>query len=192
MSNKKAANGIQVRPEVCSDATTDLSIIPLRRFLLAFLTLALLLLALVGCGRSTPPGPNVVYGQVLDQASYLLLDWQEGLRILIWDDIVDGGHHNNGSGSTTDPIFRQSGGAQAADGRGFEYYLETRDGQQAEFTIDGLPYDLEGGTLFLVRTAGGATEVQQLDLDLSGLVPTNDGIVDFGRKTPEIAAFLAQ
>ena len=56
---------------------------------------------------------------------------------MIWDDIVDGGHHNNGSGSTTDPIFRQSGDAQAADGRGFEYYLETRDGQQAEFTIDG-------------------------------------------------------
>jgi hypothetical protein len=114
------------------------------------------------------------------------------LRILIWDDIVDGEHDNSGSGSTTDPVFRQSGSARAADGRGYEYALETSDGLQAAFTIDGAPYDLEQGRLFLIRTAGEGTRVQQLDMDLSGLTPTNDGIAAFGRETPEIAAFIAE
>jgi hypothetical protein len=151
-----------------------------------------LLLALVACGGMTPPGPNMVYGQVKDRASYLLLDWQEGLRILMWDDIVDGGHQNSGSGSTTDPVFRQRGGAQAADGRNYEYRLETRDGEQADFTIDGNSYDLEDGSLFLIRTAGGETQVEQMDVDLSGLTPTNEGIIEFAGETPEIDTFLSQ
>ncbi len=155
-------------------------------------SLIILLLALAACGRTTPPGPNAVFGGADGQASYLLLDWQEGLRILIWDDIVDGGHDNSGSGSTSDPVFYQSGGAQATDGRSYEYALETSDGLQADFSIDGVPYDLEQGRLFLIRTAGDGTQVQQLDLDLSGLTPTNDGIVAFGRETPEIAAFIAE
>jgi hypothetical protein len=154
--------------------------------------LLVILLALVACGGTTPPGPNAVYGGVNGQASYLLLDWQEGLRVLIWDDIVEGGHDNSGSGSTSDPVYHQSGGAQAADGRSYEYELETSDGLKAEFTIDGVPYDLEQGRLFLIRTAGDGTRVQQLDLDLSGLTPTNDSIVAFGKETPEIAAFIAE
>jgi hypothetical protein len=156
------------------------------------LVLSIALLILTACGGRTPPGPNAVFGGVNGQASYLLLDWQAGLRILIWDDIVDGEHDNSGSGSTTDPVFRQSGSARAADGRGYEYALETSDGLQAAFTIDGAPYDLEQGRLFLIRTAGEGTRVQQLDMDLSGLTPTNDGIAAFGRETPEIAAFIAE
>lgn len=156
------------------------------------LILSIIILALVACGRSTPPGPNAVFGGIGSEAGYLLLDWQEGLRILIWDDIVEGDHHNSGSGSTTDPVFHQSGGASAPDGRGYEYSVETSDGQQADFTIDGIPYDLAQGKLFLIRTAGDGTQVQQLDLDLSNLTPTNDGIEAFGQATPEIAAFIAE
>ncbi|MGD2077240.1 MAG: hypothetical protein PVH18_02595 [Chloroflexota bacterium] len=164
---------------------------PARRYV-AGLLLAAILVPLTACTGTTPPGPNAVFGGVDGQASYLLLDWQEGLRLLIWDDIVEGGHHNSGSGSTTDPVFRQSGGAEAADGRTYEYALETTDGIEAEFSIDGTAYDLEQGRLFLIRTAGDGTQVQQLDLDLAGLTPTNDGIVAFGRETPEIAAFIAE
>lgn len=156
------------------------------------LVLSIIFLFLAACGRTTPPGPNAVYGTADGQASYMLLDWQEGLRILIWDDIVDGGHGSSGSGSTSDPVYHESGSAQATDGRGYEYNLETSDGLQAQFTIDGAAYDLDQGRLFLIRTAGDETQVQQLDLDLSGLTPTNDGIVAFGRETPEIAAFIAE
>jgi hypothetical protein len=152
----------------------------------------IMLLALVACGGTTPPGANIISGAFEGQASYLLLDWQEGLRIMIWDDAPDADHHSSGSGSTTDPIFYQEGGAQAADGRGYAYTLETADGIQADFAIDGVPYDLERGKVFLIRVTGDGAQIQQLDLDLSGVSPTNDGIVAFGRETPEIAALMAE
>lgn len=163
-----------------------------RRIGTGLLAWTIILLALAACGSSTPPGPNTIGGSAEGAAAYQLLDWPEGSRILIWDDIVSGGHFSGGSGSTTDPMFRQEGGAETEDGRGYEYALETADGLQIDFTIDGTAYDLEQGRLFLIRTAGDGTQVQQLDLDLSGLTPTNDGIVTFGRETPEIAAFIAE
>jgi hypothetical protein len=149
----------------------------------------LLLLAIVACTQFSPPRPNAVVGS-LNQTSYLLLDWPEGLRILIWDDIFEGDHHNHTESATDDPIFYQSGSARSIDGRTYEYSLETMDGLQADFTIDDSLYDLDQGKLFLIRTAGGATQVEQLDLDLSGLSPTNAGIEDFGRQTVEIAVFI--
>ena len=149
----------------------------------------LLLLAIVACTQFSPPRPNAVVGS-LNQTSYLLLDWPEGLQILIWDDIFEGDHHNHTESATDDPVFHQSGSAQSIDGRRYEYSLETRDGLQADFTIDDSLYDLDQGKLFLIRTAGGVTQVEQLDLDLSGLSPTNAGIEDFGRQTAEIARFI--
>jgi Tol biopolymer transport system component len=149
-----------------------------------------LIIVLAACSGSTPPGPNSVSG-VAGQASYLLIDWEEGLRILIWDDIPYGGHGSASSSSTSDPPFHQEGSAQSADGRSYEYSLETIDGQQADFTIDGIPYDLKQGNLFLIRTTGGATQVEQLDIDLTSLSPTNAGIEDFGRKVPQIAVLMA-
>ncbi len=150
----------------------------------------LLIILLASCTRSTPPQPNTVWGSV-DQASYFLLDWQEGLQILVWDDMPHGAHGSNSWGSTSDPVFHQSGSAQSADGRGYEYSLETSDGQQADFTIDGSAYDLAQGKVFLIRTAGGAVKVEQLELDLSSLSPTKPGIEAFGRRTPEIANMIA-
>jgi hypothetical protein len=78
---------------------------------------ALVLLALPGCGgKSTPPGANVIYGSVGD-GHYSFLWWQEGLRLMIWDD-VDGNHGYSGSGSTEDPVYRGAGAVEAADGGG--------------------------------------------------------------------------
>ena len=148
-----------------------------------------LILNMVACAQFTPPGPNALGGSI-DQTSYLLLDWPEGLRILIWDDVFEGRHGNHAESATNDHVYHQSGGARSVDGRRYEYSLETRDGLQADFTIDGSPYDLDQGKLFLIRTAGGVTQVEQLDLDLSGLSPTNAGIEDFGRQTIEIARFF--
>jgi hypothetical protein len=150
--------------------------------------LALVVLSLVACKQFTPPGPNAIGGSV-NQTSYLLLDWPEGLRILIWDDIFGGEHHNHTESATNDPVFHQSGGAHSIDGRTYEYSLETRDGRQAEFTIDGIPCDLNTGRAFLINTIGSAIQVKQLNLDLSSLSPTNAGVEDFGRQTAEIARF---
>jgi hypothetical protein len=130
-------------------------------------------------------------GGVVDQASYLLLDCSEGLQILIWDDIPRGNHGSTSSvSSTTDSQFRQSGEAQSNDGRGYEYNFETSDCLSAKFTIDDNLYDLSQGLVFLIHTFGGEKRVEQLDLDLSGLLPTNAGIEDFGRERAEIARFI--
>lgn len=151
--------------------------------------IVLLIFTLVACRQFTPPEPNAV-GSSISQTNYLLLDWPEGLRVLLWDDIYEGEHHNHTESATDDPVFHQSGSAQSSDGRSYEYALETRDGQKAEFSIDRVPYDLEKGKLFLIHTAGGSTQVEQLDLDLSGLSPTYAGVEEFGWQTTEIARFM--
>jgi hypothetical protein len=53
-------------------------------------------------------------------------------------------------------------------------------------------YDLSQGKLFLIRSAGGRTKVGQIDLDLSGISPTNQGIEAFGRQTPVVADFIVE
>lgn len=152
---------------------------------------SLVVTILGGCVvKSTPPGPNSVGGR-LENVTYTLLQWPEGLTVMIWDDI-DGTHSNGGSGSTSDPLFRERGHAQAADGRGYEYQLETTDGITAHFSIDGKEYELSQGTLFLIKTGDGKTQVQQLDHDLSGIVPTNQGCEAFALENPEVARFIRE
>ena len=193
ISAEAAVNRTPTDPKMISAVLIDTSIASGRRSRLATsLVLIILLFALAACARSTPPGPNNIGGTIEGQASYLLLDWPEGLRIMIWDDVAYAGHYSGSSSSMTDPLFYQDGSVRDADGRGYAYSLESRDGIQADFAIDGVPYDLNRGKVFLVRVAGDETQIQQLDLELSGVSPTNESIVAFGRETPEIATLMAE
>lgn len=146
-------------------------------------------LLLAGCSRrTTPPGPDTIGGTV-GGTSYTMLVWDEGLRILIWSDIA-AASTSAGGGSTEDDVYRQEGRAEAPDGRSYDYYLETSNGVTADFSIDGVPYDLQQGALFLMVTRGGETSVQQLDRDLAALPATNEGIANFGQADPAIATFI--
>jgi hypothetical protein len=151
------------------------------------LAAVLLALSLSGCGRTTPPGPNTIFGgTTASQTNYVLFDWEQGLRVLIWDN-VDGGHSYHGSGSTTDPVYRQEGEVTAGEEAGYSFVLETEDGLSATFTLGGQPYDLSRGRLFVVRyLGGGQIEVQQLDRDLSEIEPTREGLEAFGRSEPAV------
>ncbi|MEZ4860575.1 MAG: hypothetical protein R3C14_04685 [Caldilineaceae bacterium] len=149
----------------------------------------LLTLLVGGClVQRTPPGPNAVSGAV-EGSGYLLLRWEAGLTVLIWDDI-HGSHENSGGSSTSDPFFHQQGHAEAEDGRHYSYQLETRDGKTGRFSIDGQTYDLTQGVLFLITTTDGPTLVQQLQRDLTSIEPTNTGVEAFGRHDPAIAALI--
>ncbi len=157
--------------------------------MVAGLLLALLLFG--GCGRrTTPPGPKTIGGAV-GGTSYTMLVWEEGLRILLWSDVV-GTADSAGSGPTEDGVYQQSGGAEARDGRAYGYSLETRDGVTADFAIDGTQYGLGEGALFLVSTEGGTNSVRQLDADLSAIPATNEGIEGFGQEEPAIATFIRE
>ncbi len=149
----------------------------------------LVVLALSGCMSSTPPGASTAGGEV-GEGSYTFMQWNEGLTIMIWDDIR-GSHSNHGSGSSSDPVFRQSGQAESPDGRSYSYQVETEDGVTARFTIDRKEFDLSQGTLFLVKTRGTETSVQQLSRDLSEVSFTNEAFREMARSDPDVAALIS-
>jgi len=155
-------------------------------------TVLLLLMVLAACGsQSTPPGGHSVSGSYDGRAGYLLVHWPEGLRIMIWDDLPHGAHHHGSSSSSGDPVFHMDGGAQGSNGQGYSYILESAGGVEGSFSIDDIPYNLDRGKLFLIRTGGGETRVEQLDVDLSGLAASNAGVEAFGQHLPQIIAFAA-
>jgi len=153
--------------------------------------LALLaILTLSACAvKSTPPGP-VTAGGVVERGSYTFMQWEEGLTILIWDDIT-GSHSNHGSGSTSDPVFRQSGQAGSPDGRGYSYQIETEDGLTARFTIDDKEFNLSQGRLFLIKTRDAETSVRQLSRDVASISPTNLALREFALNDLDVAALIS-
>jgi hypothetical protein len=155
--------------------------------LLLFLLFSLFLA--IGCRRTTPPGPNTVYGTIEGDPSFSFLTWDEGLRLMLWYDGASGVWFD-GSGSTEDPVYHQSGHAQGANGQELTWTLDTENGQTATFQLAGQRYDLAQGALFLISFQGEQPQVRQVDRDLSGVTPTVDGVTAFGRADPDIAAFI--
>jgi len=158
------------------------------RYDIALIFLAIgLLLAVSGCSRTTPPGPDTAYGQ-FEGTGYLFYRWEQGLRLMIWHDATDA--TSTGSGSTSDPIYRVDGRAVSPGVPPIEWTIETSDGQTAQFTLSGVSYDLTQGTLFLVRTSGGSIEVEQLRRDLSSVQLERDSILAFAQADPDIARLI--
>jgi hypothetical protein len=139
--------------------------------------------------RTTPPGADIA-GGTYQQASCSFLRWKEGLRIMIWTDLTSVGNH--GSGSTTDPVYRLEGEAVSQDGQRVEWRVETSDGKTAQFWIDDVAYELADGSLFIIRARTGATDVEQLDRDLSDLDATYESCVEFAQRDPDLAGFLEE
>jgi hypothetical protein len=153
---------------------------------LVFLAIGLLL-AVSGCSRTTPPGPDTAYGQ-FQGAGYLFYRWEQGLRLMIWHDASSA--TSSGSGSTSDPIYRVEGQAVYPAGSTLNWTIETKDGQSAQFTLNGTNYDLSAGTLFLIRTSGGSIQVEQLRSDLSSVQLERDSILAFAQADPDIARLI--
>ena len=161
---------------------------PVRGVVLLFL--CLMGAAQVACRQSTPPEPKNIMVTLAGQANYMMMDWQEGLRIVVWDDFLMGSFQSSNAVSTGDPFFRQEGGARAADGRAYEYIVETSDGLSGTMVIDGLTYDLSQGGLFLISNDADPARVQQLDMDLSDFPPTEAAAQSMIDEFPEVAAFV--
>jgi hypothetical protein len=121
--------------------------------------------------------------------SFVLLQWKEGLTVILADDV--GGHRVSGSGSTASPVWTERGSASSADGRGYTWQLESADGRTANLTIDGKAYDPSRGGLFVVRTKGGRTEVHQLVRDLSAVPSDPGGCREYLKKDGEVMKLLA-
>jgi hypothetical protein len=146
--------------------------------------------AVAACaGRSTPPGANKYLG-TFEQGGYLVLRWEEGLEVMIWHDMT-GSMMAHSAGSTQDPTYVEQGSARSADGRSLAWELRTTDGRRGELQIGGATYEVAGGSVFLVTTRGGKTEVRQLDRDLSTVPLDHEAILAFAESDPDLAAFIS-
>jgi hypothetical protein len=146
------------------------------------------LVVLDGCQRYTPPGPNTHTAKVED-TSYVLLRWDEGLSVMMWFDFT-GVVFTSGQGSTSDPIYTASGHKEATDGRRVEWQFKTEDGITATCKINETKYDLSKGTLFLISTRNDRVSIQQIERDLSGVSPTVESCTDFAKNDPDVSAFI--
>jgi len=126
----------------------------------------------------------------------VLVRWKDGPAVMLCSDI--GGrsdkapvHSSITSSNAVSPLTSKEEGVQSAgDGRRFEWSLETVDGRTVKCHLDGKEYDLGKGTLFLVKTKGGKTEVEQLTKDLSAVQPAAPSLEEFAGKDAVVGKFL--
>jgi hypothetical protein len=100
--------------------------------------------------------------------------------------------HTSGNSSNTYPplVSKEEGVQSSGDGRRFEWSLETGDGRAVKCRLDGKEYHLAKGKLFLVKTKGGKTEVEQLSTDVSAVSTDAKSIEDFARMDSAVSKFL--
>jgi len=161
-----------------------------RNNLTYLLSLSVLLsLGLISCFRSsTPPAPDMA-GGVYEYAGYEFFHWQEGLDIMIWHDAISSGTCNSSGTTDNDTHLVQ---CQAASENGFDFFwqIETNDGRTAQFSINNQPFNLADGTVFLVTTADGQVNIQQLQRDLASIEANDPSITAYSLADPEISQFI--
>jgi len=157
-----------------------------------FLLLLLCVTVLAGCERKTAapsaPVPQTLSGMTRDRTSYTFLKWNEGLAIMLVDhcDV----HRMSGSSGSGKPDQRR-GDAHWRDRDadewkvGYEWHLETDDGQTAVIAINNVEYDLSKGAVFRIDTGGDEAVVTQMDSNLSRIQPDRNSTDHFVASTPE-------
>jgi hypothetical protein len=146
-----------------------------------------------GCSPTTAPqsapAPQTVSGMTRDRTSYTFLKWDNGLAVMLVDQCD--AHQMSGSSSNGKPDQR-NGDAHRWDKDsdqwkvGYEWQLETADGQTATFTINNVEYDLSKGAVFRIDTGGDETAVTQIHRDLSKIPPNRNACDHFVASTSEL------
>lgn len=169
-----------------------------RPFLLLFMCAALT----QGCNSTTmpsaapsdAPAPQTVVGMTRDRTSYRFLKWNEGLTVLL----VDHCDASNMSGEYgSGKPYRCKGTAYWSDRDahewkvGYEWQMETSDGQTGLITINNVAYDLSKGAIFRIDISGGKATVKQFDHDLSNIQPDTQSCDHFVTASPELSAMLS-
>lgn len=162
---------------------------PYNRFVKLTLFVLLISLVTAACWRAeTPPAPDMA-GGVYEYAGYEYFHWQEGLNILIWHDAIASANCDSSGATDVDTHLVQCW-TQSETGQEFAWQIETDNGRTAQFSLDGQSFDLAAGTVFLVTTANGTVDIQQLERDLSGVNSENESITRFSLADPDINQFI--
>ena len=159
------------------------------RNMMPVITITVLICVLCcGCKPSaTPLGPNSTFGEV-GQTSYLLLRWRDGTSVMMWFDAQSLTAH--GSSSSGDTTHRQTGSVTSPDGRLVEWVVETSNNTSITLKVDSTQYDLAQGTLFLMKTRSGQTQIQQLVRDLTNIEATREGCLALAETDPDVSEFV--
>jgi hypothetical protein len=146
-----------------------------------------------GCSRQgAAPDPPAGYSLGMTNGIIIFRHWKDGPAFMICADVV-GGHSSQGSQSQSGPSghsYTDKGRISAPDGRRFDWQAQTSDGRSIRFLLDGKEYDLSKGSLFLVKTKEGKTEVEQLSKDLSAVQADSKSVEEFARKDAAVSKLL--
>ncbi len=96
----------------------------------------------------------------------------------------------HGSSSSGDTTHRQTGSATSPDGRLVEWVVETSNNTSITLKIDSTQYDLAQGTLFLMKTRSGQTQIKQLVRDLTNIEATREGCLALAETDPDVSEFV--
>ncbi len=98
----------------------------------------------------------------------------------------------SGGGAGTGQTSR--GQLHAVDGRNIAWSCSTTDGKSGTTTIDGQPFDLAKGAVFLVSAKADKTKVEQLAVDMSKLQgdPVHEKLKGLADTEPRVAGFFKE
>jgi hypothetical protein len=121
---------------------------------------------------------------------YVSISADGRISLLIWSDAV------RSAGSRAESaLFRSSsveGFFSSVDGKRIDWRWKAPREKGGDFQLDGTPYDLAKGTLFLVSTQGAQVRVTQLNVDLSKVQADKQGFEAFAKDQPRVAQFVAE
>lgn len=156
---------------------------------LKFLFLPLiLLLALAGCTRTTPPGPNSAMGQWQDYA-YMLLRWDNGRTLMFWTP-AGSSALCEGNGSTDDPTHTTICTVDTGSTT-YAWELTTTDGETITLTLPDSAITISADTLFLLDVENGRYTLTQSPRSFTGVaIEDQNSILNYAQTDPDIHAFI--
>ena len=148
---------------------------------------------LYGCGvraTGTPLQEVSAFYRTIGNGTIARIQGHDGMTILICSDVA-GGSHGGTSKMTTNPPFQKVEGYSVShDGRRLDWLIEKRKCQKTTCRLNNKEFDLQVGTLLLVKTKGGDTKTDQLAQDLSDVSPNTESFMAFAKKNPDVSTLL--
>lgn len=144
--------------------------------------LAIGLLTFAGCqppaSSRQPPSPVAL--TVAEGNGYLVFyRWEGGPAVMICSDVKP--DITRGGENAAGPPWRRTntGLVGSHDGAQVEWQFDTTDNRTVKAKIYGTERDLAAGNVFLVKTQGGMTVVEQVQRDLSAVKPDAESVKAF-------------
>jgi hypothetical protein len=166
--------------------------------------------------KSTVEGPSDAQGSVYyneNYAPFTMLTWnhyrslattgknddEQVLKLLILDSLYNYGHMSQGHSSSETEYSVDTGYAfENENDFVYQYTAITWRNGTVDFSIQDVLYDLDEGTVFLIRVENGNVQVQQIYADLSNVEPWSDSdsggydVQAFCETNEDVLAFLKE